>query len=250
MYTVTQRARQYKQPKGGYINPKQFSIIQNNDNIPLNPVENINPSNVGTVVDYLTRFMMGTDKDKAFQIPIWGAMSVKDFDYCYQLLGLVTGLNDDSIFAACQLAGYDVAYRQGKMYYKPVDEIQPDVATIENIRTMVNRSLIFWEQYGPLIMDGFTFEGGYTKIITSGDGDFLTADTLWDFKVLSAAPTNKHTLQLLIYYLLGTHSVHPEFKNIKRLGIFNPRLNNVYLLDIESIPSEVIQEVSTEVIGY
>ena len=56
-------------------------------------------------------------------------------------VGLVRGLDDDSIFATCQLTGYDVAYRVGKMYYKPVDEIQPDSATIENIRTMVNRSL-------------------------------------------------------------------------------------------------------------
>ena len=249
MYTVTQRVKQFKQPKGGFINPKQFSVIHNEDNITLNP-ENISASNVGTAVDYLTRFMTGTDKEKAFQIPLWGAMNVKDFDYCYQLLGLVRGLDDDSIFAACQLTGYDVAYRVGKMYYKPVDEIQPDSATIENIRTMVNRSLVFWEQYGPVVMDGFTFKGGYTKTISSGDGDFLTADTLWDFKVLSSAPKSTHTLQLLVYYLMGTHSVHSEFKNIKRLGMFNPRLNNVYLLDIDAIPSNIIETVSTEVIGY
>ena len=115
---------------------------------------------------------------------------------------------------------------------------------------MVNRSLAFWKQYGPVVKDGFTFQGGYTKTISSGDGDFLTADTLWDFKVLSSAPKSTHTLQLLVYYLMGTHSVHPEFKSIKRLGMFNPRLNNVYLLDIDTIPADVIKTVSTEVIGY
>lgn len=249
MYTVTQRVREFKQPKGGFINPKQFTAIHLEDNNTLNP-ENISPSNIGTVVDYLTRFMTGTPRDKAFQIPIRGAMNVKEIDYCYDLLERVTGLDDDSIFAACQLTGYDVAYRVGKMYYKPVSEIEPDTATIENIRTMVNRSLVFWEQYGPVVLDGFVFPGGYTNIISSGDGDFLTNDTLWDFKVLSSAPKSIHTLQLLVYYLMGIHSAQPEFKTIKRLGIFNPRLNIVYLLDIDSIPKDIIQAVSTDVIGY
>ncbi|KRK10190.1 hypothetical protein FD11_GL002144 [Ligilactobacillus pobuzihii E100301 = KCTC 13174] len=48
---------------------------------------------------------------------------------------------------------------------------------------MVQLSLNFFEQYGPKKVDGFTFEGGYTDLITSGDGDFITEDTLWDFKV-------------------------------------------------------------------
>lgn len=249
MYTVTKRVKEFKQPRGGFLNPKQFSVVQLEDNITLNP-ENINPSIIGIVVDYLTRFMSGTAKEKAFQISIWGAMNVKEFDNCYDLLDQVTGLDDDSIFSACQLAGYDVAYRADKMYYKPVSEIQPDDLTIENIRTMVNRSLAFWEHYGPVVSDGFTFQGGYTNIISKGDGDFLTADTLWDFKVLSAAPKSTHTLQLLVYYLMGIHSIHPEFKTIKRLGIFNPRWNTVYLLDIDSIPSDIIEAVSKDVIGY
>lgn len=249
MFTVTQRAKQYKQPRGGFVNPKQFALIHHEDGIVLNP-ENISAGIVGTVVDYLTRFLSGAQKEDAFDVPISGAMRVKDFDHCYQLLESVEGLDDASIFAACQLVGYDVALRAGVMYYKPVDEIRPDADTIENIRTMVNRSLTFWKQYGPIVMDGFTFEGGYTGIISSGDGDYLTADTLWDFKVLSSAPKGIHTLQLLIYYLMGVHSVHPEFQKIRRLGMFNPRLNNVYLLDIDRIPPEVIQTVSNDVIGY
>lgn len=249
MSSVTSRIKEIKQPRGGFINPKQFSVNHIEDNITLNP-ENINAINIGLAVDYLTRFMTGSSKETAFDISIRGARNARDFLHCCDLLDCVNGLDNDSIFAACQLTGYDVAFRAGMLYFKPVDEIQPDTATIENVRTMVTRSLAFWKQYGPIIKDGFTFEGGYTHIINSGDGDFLTADTLWDFKVSATPPKSNHTLQLLIYYLMGKHSIHPEFKTITHLGIFNPRLNNVYLLDIDEIPVEVLETVASEVIGY
>ena len=79
---------------------------------------------------------------------------------------------------------------------------------------------------------------------------FLTSDTLWDFKVSKNRITTKHTLQLLMYWRMGLHSIHPEYKSVKYLGIYNPRLNLVYRLNVEEISSDVIDEVETEVIGY
>ena len=55
--------------------------------------------------------------------------------------------------------------------------IQPNEQTIVNIRTMVERSRAFNEK-NRIIKGGFTFEGGYTDIITTGDGDSLTENTL------------------------------------------------------------------------
>ena len=106
------------------------------------------------------------------------------------------------------------------------------------------------KKYGPIVKDGFTFEGGYTEIVTAGDGDFLTADTLWDFKVSNKPPTNVHTLQILMYYIMGQHSIHKEFRNIKKLGFFNPRLNEAYTLEVSSISPDIISDVSSNVIGY
>lgn len=37
---------------------------------------------------------------------------------------------------------------------------------------------------------------------------------------------------------------------IRRLGLYNPRLNLVYLKEISQIPDDVIRTVSAEVIGY
>lgn len=99
-------------------------------------------------------------------------------------------------------------------------------------------------------MDGLTFEGGYTGYVATGDGDFLTDDTLWDFKVSKRKLQNKHTLQLLMYWRMGIHSIHPEYKNVKYLGVYNPRMNVVYRLDVNLISEEVISEVESKVIGY
>lgn len=250
MYSVTQRIASIKQPYGGYIRPKDFTVTVRNDKILLNAHENIRANLVGLAVDYLTRFMSGTPAVDAFSISLFGSMAVGDRKNAERLVSQIKGLDDQSIINACKVVGYDVCYRAGIAGYKPVCEITPDTHTIQNIRTMVKRSLSFWNDYGPVVVDGFTFEGGYTHIISAGDGDYLTEDTLWDFKVSKETPKSKHTLQLLIYYIMGCHSVHKEFQRIRKLGIFNPRLNAVYLLDIASIGDEIIQKVSTEVIGY
>ena len=248
-----------KQPRGGYINKKELTVTQLNDGITLNENENIHASLVGLAVDYMTRFMMGAKREKAFLISLKGAMALDLFTRdknqssmknAIKLLSDVKGLDNKSITNACKLVGYDVCFRAGIIGYKPIEEINPDKDTIENIVTMINRSISFWSKYGPVIKDGFTFEGGYTDTISAGDGDYLTKDTLWDFKVSKDEPKSKYTLQLLVYYIMGMHSIHKEFKSIKNLGIYNPRINKVYIVSIDMISRSVINEVSKEVIGY
>lgn len=250
MVSVTQRIKQVKQPRGGYINPKQFTVTNLEDSNKLHESENISSNLVGLAVDYMTRFTIGAAAEDAFRISLTGANKIDQMDYAQNLLKTIKGLDDTSLSAACKMTGYDVCLRSGRAGYRPVEEINPDAKTIANIRTMVGRSVSFFKQYGPIIKDSFTFKGGYTDLVSSGDGDFLTEDTLWDFKVSKKGPTNTHTLQLLMYYLMGMHSVHKEFQSIKKLGVFNPRLNNVYLLDISDIPLDIINEVSKDVIGY
>lgn len=250
MYSVTKRISMIKQPKGGYINRKNFVTNVLEDDIKLHEVENIHPSLVGLVVDYMTRFSMGALKEDAFHISIQGAKVAQDDFTAYKLLSKIKGVDHESIVSACKLVGYDVCVRSGMQGYKSVEEINPNVETINNIAIMIKRSINFWKEYGPIIKEGITFEGGYTSIISSGDGDYLTEDTLWDFKVSKREIEAKYTLQLLVYYIMGQHSVHKEFEKVKKLGIYNPRLNKVYLIDVCNIPKSVIDTVSRDVIGY
>lgn len=282
MRNVTNRIKEVTQPRGGYIKPSSMASEKLEDGTILFEGENIHPSLVGLAVDYLTRFMMGSDVKSAFLISYKGlaAMSSNpgkepDVKNGIAILENIKGLDDESIKNACKAVTFDVWYRcpanaVGCATYK---DIYPNVETISNIRTMVKRSMTFFEKYGPVTQYDFTFEpenpkeeygydydywlwkvnsdfGGYSRTVSGADGDFLTKDTLWDFKVSKKPPTSKHTLQILMYYVMGQHSGKRIFADITRIGIFNPRLNTVYTLDTAEIPDELIKEVENEIIRY
>lgn len=259
MYSVTGRIKGVKQPRGGYIKPSEFEATDLNDGKELNNEENIHTSVIGMAIDYLTRFIMGADLTEAFKISIIGAGLAKKSGVATaekeaeEYLSHIDGLDDNSIINACKMVTFDVWYRNpiAAMLAKTAKDTNPDNATIKNIKIMVERSISFFKTYGPIIVDGFTFEpNGYTSTVSSGDGDFLTTDTLWDFKVSKSKPTNKHTLQLLMYWIMGQHSGKAEYKNITKLGIFNPRLNTAYLFNISNVSADTIADIEENVICY
>lgn len=278
MSSVTARIEQIKQPWGGYLKLSEFETIQMDDNQELMPDENIHGTIVGMVVDYLTRYMVGEELRDAFDISIKGATIAEAMGMnnavkiIFSLLDEVKGIDDNSIVNACKVVAFDVWYRNpvGAIMAKRYDEIKPNKETIYNIQILIKRSINFIKGYGPITHSGITFEpkednaveykkmletgegvyGGYTATVESGDGDFLTADTLWDFKVTKRKPTSKHTLQLLMYWIMGQHSGQNKFKKITKIGIFNPRFNKVYLLEIKNVSKEIIEIVENEVICY
>lgn len=73
---------------------------------------------------------------------------------------------------------------------------------------------------------------------------------MWEFKTTRSNITSKHTLQLLMYYIMGKHSEMDIYREIKKIGLFNPRLNVAYTLDVDNIPSDIIETVEKEVICY
>ncbi len=66
METVTSRISKVKQPRGGYLNPKKFTIIELDNKNVLKENENIHASLIGLVVDYLTRFLVEKNLESAF----------------------------------------------------------------------------------------------------------------------------------------------------------------------------------------
>lgn len=259
MSSVTARIKEVKQPYGGYLKPSEMERVDMKDDSVLAEVENVHTSIVSMAVDYLTRFMMGTPVEEAFKISLKGAMiaeklgRMKALNEAFGYLKGIRGIDNESIVNSCKLVTFDVWSRapMSAPLAKTASDTNPDDDTVKNIQIMVNRSLHFWQEYGPITKEGFTFEpSGYTAVVNSGDGDYLTADTLWDFKVSKDKPQTKHTLQLLMYWIMGQHSEKPEFKGITKVGFFNPRLNIAYTYEMAKMPNSVIDKIEREVICY
>lgn len=253
--SVTQRIKgtkncpAFRQPRGGFLPPREFTV----ENLGYDPIprdgENISASLVGTVVDYMSRFRQGTPKKQAFAVSIQGAGLVGQEGTARKLLRQINGDDDLSIFAACQLASYDSLTRAE--IANDLSKAQPNGKTIVHIRKMLWRTDEFFKAFGPVVLDGFSVNDAPGAYIDKGDGDFLTTDSLWDFKVLSGKLTPKHTLQLLVYWRMGLRTTNAAlFERVKWLGVFNPRLGNVYSISVDEISQTVIAEVEEAVIGY
>ena len=136
MSSVTQRIKEIKQPRGGYVKPSQFKLQKINDGQILNEQENVHASVIGMAVDYLTRFVMGTDVVEAFKISCMGAKVAEDIfkqksalKTAEKLLTGIKGLDNSSIINACKIVTYDVWYRNpmGAIMAKGVEETNPDL---------------------------------------------------------------------------------------------------------------------------
>lgn len=239
-YSVTQRIKAISQPHGGYLPIKEFTRTPLGNAEQLNPKENIHPALVGLTVDYLTRMMLVETPPEAFHIPLLGAKILGK-----EVEELPTDLSSDSIRLAVDLASYDVAVRATPERYTPTN--RPDEDTIENIRILTNR-VIKYHTENPIVWPGFTFEGGYTHLVVAGDGDWLTKDGLYDLKVLRSEPNSQHTLQILMYWIMGMNSIHGIYEDMRYLALINPRKDVVYTLDLEKVSKGTIEQVKRDVL--
>lgn len=253
MPSVTYVTSRVSQPRLGFLPINKFKTENYHDGSEIDtdtPSYSSNASIQGIAVDYLTRMICGFDKREAFKVSLLGAKKVNELNKANELLKKINGLDRESIINACKIVGYDVVVRRRKEYFTNIDFIMPDDSIINNISIMVKRGVKFIKSKGDLISVGFTFEGGYTSLIDSGDGDYLTSKEIWDFKTSLKKPDSKDTLQLLVYYILGYHSQNELFKKISTIGFFNPLRNESYYIDVSRISDDVLRTVSHEVIGY
>ena len=109
--------------------------------------------------------MLGTPKEQAFAISLEGARR-KNFlvegsvQKAAKYLDGIEDLTDLSIQNACKLVTFDVWKRNAIAAISAKDDknTKPYVHTIRNIRHMVENSLSFAKEFGPIVQFGFTFE--------------------------------------------------------------------------------------------
>lgn len=181
----------------------------------------------------MARFMMGGMPAKyifGYSISMarrigWDALAFKARD----LAMTIKGLDDESIINAVKLSEFNACFFAGSESYQPIEEINPDEATIQNVRTMVKRSL-------RLRVDAYVPK-------------WSMPETLWGINVSKTCPTQAQTLQLLIDLFEDLCSSQAFlFHNIKYLGIYNPRLNEFYRISVDDIPRNVLAEVDQDLI--
>lgn len=296
--SVTQRISEIRQPHGGYLPIKLFTEYKLADDglvLKYNSSDDSKrfASMMGLVVDYVSRYLFSKDIFKSFDIsflsiieyltkPNYTTNSFSEneclslYNDFKQKLFSIEQLNIDidsrnnidiikNIFIIVQL---DSIYRAGyeaeelwkksssgiKLIFNKNQEI-PDYIC-NNALTCIRRAISFYKTQKNITF-GECFGNG--ELISTGDCDFISHDTIWDMKVSSTniyknSKVNKWTLQILIYYLMLKHPTHHNFSkyiSVKNVGIFNPFFNVYYLLDISKFTnSDYIKEIEEEIIGF
>lgn len=80
------------------------------------------------------------------------------------------------------------------------------------------------------------------------DYDYLTEDSLIDMKVLNKKIPNKHTLQIILYWIIGMKSDNKHFSNVKHSKFYNPRLNVEYQFDLDDLTPQLLKPILEEVL--
>lgn len=115
---------------------------------------------------------------------------------------------------------------------------------------MVERTLKFFEKYGPVIANDYDFGKGYTRLVNHGLGDYLTVKSIVDLKILKSNPNKSHTLRVLLHYVMGKHSEKEVFKDVENICIFNPRLNILYTKPVNELEDDLIEIVEEDLLCY
>ncbi|MGV1035031.1 MAG: hypothetical protein ACOYBP_07445 [Microbacteriaceae bacterium] len=220
--------------------------------------ENIEPRFVGLAVDYyLSRLKTGAYPSTLFnwalrlevlsyEDPRWNEVS--DL-----MSSLYRGVVDDSaIAAACVLVRYTEAFLHGAETLNSNAQTLPDERTTAHIQRMVDRCIPFFWAYSTAVTrqqcifpGGYKHDEGYSEddLIAFG-GNWGSSDdeiTLWDMDVSDTPPSAKHVEQLLVAWRGGFTAAMPRLAPfVTHLGVFNPRLNEVYRLQLADIRVDLI----------
>lgn len=216
--------------------------------------ETLPPHLIGLMVEMMTRVLvLNKDQpfeqmaDTCFQNAYRGARLLQLeglFDEQLTLLKLLlakqaangkfekdTYLSLVNVFAV--LGAFEQAYR-GSQFKFPYGLV--DWPTAKHLNIMVHRAAEFFNRVGRPTTIDFAVESADGCLY--GDGDFLSPNSVIDFKTYSTDPTYEvaNRRQMVLYYVLGHFAdpaVYPEFKTVKQLVLFNPRSDRTFVWRVD-----------------
>lgn len=226
--SASEYIEQINQPRGSYIPPGVLEVESLSKGVDtLNPEENVGPDLIISAVQYMARVKLGTPAEVVFRVPMFVARRLEGDAFVFKALDLIkTGiddLDDESIINAVKLSAFGAPFFADPKSYESIEGINPDEATIQNVRTMVGHWLHFCDKY---------------------NAESPASDTFWDFEVSKSHSTEWQMFLSLMTWRRGLRLPHLWwFRGIRYLGIYNPRLDNLYRIPVDAIPKDVIAEV-------
>ena len=259
------------QPYGGFIPSKNLAVEPLTDEPHyIELVEKcckegaLNPQSLGLVFDYVLRtdiaIMNGISPAdavlNAFEVSFLGAKMINKLDDALKLATKIANLfrhRDKNLKKIVQVASelvvYDAVFRAG--YYNP--DAKPPKANERDkdaVELMLGATEVYLLEKEHLVSLGFGFTALGAEKVSPSDGDLLTTDSVIDLKCSTKGPTSKHTLQLLLYYILGLHEQPDAFRPLKYIKVVNPRLGMVYSYELSKVDLETLKHIESEIMGY
>ena len=255
MVTITRFVKEIKQPRGGYFNkPLKYQFSENKFIESKNEV--LSPNTIGTMVDYLTRFIFfeNSDVNKILQPVVKGAELINryhddliGYQVIDELIHTKRELNNNVVNNMLKASFISDVYRSGRFEgYKNVKEYQEIVLSdYQHISEMFERCLNFMDilkAQSEIIESDFLVSSDKENSLW-GDGDIINNNVIVDFKVYSRNPWNKNnSLQLALYYLLGKNGISNSkinFNKVNYLVLFDVRHNIINYIDINDFSNEL-----------
>lgn len=239
--------------------------------------ENIEASNIGTIVDTCCRYLLTHDTELTLAIIRKGFLLLKDivnlpiektweneefieewepienreyykmhvekdqplYDDLWRELEF-EGLTDHAIVLICAMMKYNNFFRAGFEAFKDIPD--PSESCLKNIRKMAERGLKFLEKFENVQAHLSFWSFDQCKKIKAGDGDYYNKDIMFDMKVQNSTELwPDGVIQQIVYYLLSKK--YYEFVD----GIiFNPRLGCYYEYQMKNIPQWIIDDIKSK----
>ena len=262
-YSAVKIARSTKQPSGGYLPVSNMNKIIYKDHKKLHNKMHGLPNVVGFAVECFTAIMLdGNNRNDIFNkimrnIALYPMnlipKSFKYDDISDLVEDLLYGINKiDNISALnAYYIGILVTFAHNPKYPLGLFLKDYDYRTIENIKTMVKRTLFYLniKDYSYILhsTSPVNCQDYFNRYcFPSAECDFITNDSIIDIKAKKYPINKSDTLQLLIYYVLSMYNGN----NIKSIEIFNPRTNILYYKNTDEIDSDIINEIKGRVINH
>lgn|GEM_PF-2917905 len=166
--------------------------------------------------------------------------------------------DDRMMESVCDLASYEY-YSNGRYngVHTPIT-ISDDLANylFETAHSIHNSCLFYTINEYPFRSYYLRFPSvlsAYTRTVNSGDFDIITDKTVWKIFLSGTKkpkPSTPETLEVLMHYIMAVQA-DPTLENtLQYIGIYDPNRNLIYTMKTDDIPQDIIDTVSTEVIGY